>query len=639
MIWICRAVIVTVFSLSYGCLPDNPVRKTEIAGLATAGRDQSVGQMTAPLTIDPRVLEERRFGEAPMLAERVRQGRLPPVSDRLPDDPVVIVPVEEIGRYGGELKRALTGDIVQTPGLIKTLTENLMDYERPNLSKRIVPNLAESYSFEDEGRTAIFRIRKGIKWSDGVPFTVDDILFWYDDMLVNDDARSRPLFPSNFLVEGQPVQMSKVDNLTLRVTSHKPLGRVLDLVSNYWIAYPKHILSSLHPKYNPDATYEGFRDSTTAGKLILKPNLPRLSPWVPVEWVRGQRVVYERNPYYFKIDSEGNQLPYADRIVFNIILDPQVILLKFMNGEIDLFGRYAQINMYSTLKTAERDGKFKLRFAAPVPASVLYLNWDAPREALAHAFRDRRVRMALSHGIDREELGQIVYHGLLEPAGTTFGPSSVYHDPSLMPTYAAYDPAKARALLDEAGLVDGDRDGFREFADGTRFAITIDVISGMGIDVCELVAEQWRALGIDVSLNIALRDIILPRRNAGDFDVFWGRSLPSDPSINRHQWAITGPNRPFWHRNAASVGPPWLHELSRWIEEAGATIDPAEVLSKMVQVRDRVTEEVPFINAGFVTPVWGSGTRLGNVPEEVTTEDAYMGWSRPVFHEQLFIKN
>ena len=109
--------------------------------------------------------------------------------------------------------------------------------------------------------------------------------------------------------------------------------------------------------------------------VIMKPGMPRLSAWVPVEWIRGQRIVYARNPYYWKIDTAGNQLPYADRIEFTVIQDPQVILLKFVNGELDLFGRYSRINMFPTLRTEEKKGKFKLRITGPDRGPAYYLNW------------------------------------------------------------------------------------------------------------------------------------------------------------------------------------------------------------------------------------------------------------------------
>ena len=335
-----------------------------------------------------------------------------------------------------------------------------------------------------------------------MPFTVDDILFWYYDMTVNSDARSNPLFPSSWLVEGKPIEMEKVDDHTLRFRSHKPLGRILDILCSDWIAFPKHILADSHPQYNPAADYESLRDSTTTAQMLFNPRFPRISAWAPVEWTRGQRLVYERNPYYFKVDSAGNQLPYADRLVFNVIQDIQVILLKFMNGEIDLLGRYAQISMFPTLKAEERNGKFKIRLGTPVPVSQFRINWDAPRPELRRAFRDKRVRVALSYAMNREEIGEILYHGLLEPASHSFGPSSRYYSKEAAQKYAQYDPEKARRLLDEAGLVDSDGDGIRELDNGSPFVFTVDVIPGMGVDVCQLVADYWRAVGIAANLNI-----------------------------------------------------------------------------------------------------------------------------------------
>ncbi len=618
-----------------GCLQSDrlPEDGAGVADTHESGRQRT----TAPLAIDPVLLVDRAFGEAPMLAERVRVGDLPPVSERLPGNPLVVVPMEEIGRYGGMLRRALTGDIVQTPGVSKTLNENLMGYERP-LPNSILYNLAESHTFLDEGRTAIFKIRKGIKWSDGVPFTVDDILFWYNDMTLNDDARANPLFPAAWLVEGVPFQMEKVDDVTLRIRSHKPLGRILDVLCSDWIAFPKHVLSELHPRYNPNASYEALRDSTTTAQMLYKPGIPRLSAWMPVEWTRGQRIVYERNPYYFKVDSAGNQLPYADRLVFNIIQDTQVILLKFMNGEIDFLGRYAQINMFSTLKSEERKGRYRLYLGTPVPVSVFTINFDAKRLPLRRALRDRRVRMALSHSMNRQEIGEILYHGLLQPAGYTFGPSSRFYSEEAAQKYVEFDPPLARQLLEEAGYADRDGDGIRELDDGSPFSITLDVIPGMGVDVCQLVAEHWRSVGIRVDLYIALRDIIGGLLDSGDFEIHWWWSTADDALVKRQLWGMMGKNQPEWHREAATDGPAWLFEATRLIEEAGTTVDTARVRENMNQVRDIFAEEVPRVIPGFAYHVWGASTRLGNVPKESTTIDPYRGWSRPVFHEQIFIR-
>ena len=623
--------------LASACLPGDPEIEFE-SPVRTPEQATARQVTTAPLTIDPEILANRSFTEAPTLAERVIRGSLPPVAERLPEYPLIVVPIEEIGRYGGAIRRALTGDIVQTPGPSKTLNENLMGYERP-LPNSIEFNLAEHYEFQDDGRTAIFKIRKGVKWSDGEPFTVDDILFWYVDMTLNDDARRTPLFPTVWLVEGRPIQADKIDDHTIRFRSHKPLGRILDVLCGDEIAMPKHHFSRFHPTYNPDANYESLRDSTTRAIRLYQPGSPTLSAWRPVIWERGQRIIYERNPYYFKVDSAGNQLPYTDRLEFSIIQDTQVILLKFINGELDLLGRYVQISMYPTLKSEEPKGKFRVLFGEPVPASSLRINWDTPRLPLRRAFRDKRVRMAMSYGMNREEISEVLYHGILQPGGYTFGPASPYYSATAAQTYAKYDPGLARRLLDEAGYTDSDGDGVRELDDGSPFTVTIDVIPSMGVDVCQLVSEHWKEIGIDVSLYVALRDIQFPRRTAGEGEIWWWWAHSADAYTRRGDWGATGPNLPQWHRTAATEGPEWLLEVTRLLEEAGTTVDTAVVRRKMERVRDLHTENVAGLFPGFAYHVWGASTRLGNVPTKSTVEDGYRGWSRTVFHEQLYIRN
>ncbi|MDA0712343.1 MAG: ABC transporter substrate-binding protein, partial [bacterium] len=402
----------------------------------------------------------------------------------------------------------------------------------------------------------------------------------------------------------------------------------------------KHILARLHPRYNPGATYEAFRDSTSPAKLVMNPGLPRLSAWVPVEWIRGQRIVYERNPYYWKVDSAGNQLPYADRLIFTIIRDSQVILLKFVNGEIDLYGRYARISMYTTLRAEERKGKFDLHLADSGSGPAFYLNWDCPKLALREAFRNKQVRMALSFAVNREEISEIVYFGLLEPAGYAFSRSSPYYSEAAHQLYTAYDPGKARQLMDGAGYRDSDGDGYRELKDGSRFEMNIDVVApGEGVDVCELVRSQWEAIGVKVNLNSALRDIIWPRRVNGDFDIhYWDLEGPQDPLGRLNDWAIMGPTVPFWHHNASLEGPEWLREATRYIQNTLTTADTTQSRSYMEAARDLHANNVPAIAVGSAPRIWGSTARLGNVPQKMLIADVFRGFGREVCHEQIFIR-
>jgi peptide/nickel transport system substrate-binding protein len=441
------------------------------------------------------------------------------------------------------------------------------------------------------------------------------------------------------MVEDKPIRMEKVDDYTIKLTASLPMGRILHAMSKDFSAYPKHKLRHLHPRYNPNAKYETFRDNTTNAQLVLQPGLPRLSAFVPIQWERGQRIVYERNPYYHKIDSEGNQLPYADRLEFAVIQDEQVILLKFINGEVDLFGRYTQISMFPTLKAMERNGKYKTVVEPIDQGPAFYVNWDAPNPQLRDAFRDVRVRVAMSHALNREEISAIAYHNLLEPGGYSFGRSTPWYDRDVQMRYSQYDPVKAGQLLDEAGYRDTDGDGYREFLDGSPFSVTIDVMPGAKADICELAAEQWEAVGIRTHLNVALRDIVWPRRTNGTFDIhFWNLTGPDDPLVRMNEWAIMGESLPYWHRSAMDNGPDWLWEATRHIKAAATTIDTIEVNHHMRIARDLHTENVPVIATGSGHKVWGYSTRLGNVPHKAAAGDVRRSWSRAVFHEQIYIK-
>jgi peptide/nickel transport system substrate-binding protein len=595
----------------------------------------------APVEIDPEILARRAFREAPILAARVATGELPPVGERLPEHPLVIKPLREIGRYGGAIRRALTADVIEKPAISKTMSEDLLGFERP-LPKSVQVNLAESYEIIGDDRVVIFHLRKGIRWSDGVPFTVDDILFWYDDMYMNDDARSvdLPVPSSFFYVAGKPLVLEKIDASTLRVSATRPIGRVREIFSQDIIAYSKHVFSPFHPRYNPDAEYSDFRRRTTEAQLFMNPDYPRLTAWVPAEWIRGQRLVYRRNPYYWKIDTVGNQLPYADTLEFTVIPDPQAILLKFINGEIDIFVRYTSIEMVPSLRAYEEKGVYELRVTGPERGPAYYLNWDAPNPALREAFRNRDVRLALSHAVNREEIGEICYHGYLVPSGFSYAPAHPYFSEEDYRIHTAFDPVLARRLLDGAGYRDSDGDGIREFPDGEPFALTIDVSPTFGgIPASELIAEHWKAVGIKVYLNIGLREIIWPRRLNGEFDVhFWPFEGPDDPLSTADDWAIVTPRSPFWHRRATEEGPAWLHEATECFNRTMMTLDEGEIRKNMVRARQLYSDNVPGIVVGSVYYVWGANRRLGNVPYKHTAASVMRGASRPIFHEQVYVR-
>jgi len=633
-------VLISLLLLLGGCLRSGKEEKAAHAEgeRATVTTDSSDSIRPAPAEIDASILRERSFGEAPVLAARVQAGELPPVSDRLPKNPLVVRPLREIGRYGGDIRSALTSDLNSYYSVRWALNDNLMGYERP-LPNSIQLNLAESFEFSENGHSAVFRIRQGVRWSDGMPLTADDILFYYHDFERNEDARYSPIVSHFWLVGGKPVQLEKIDDFTVRFFADKPLTRILKAVSHDHIALPKHVLAQYHPRYNPNATYEDFRHRTTEVALVLDPAIPHLSAFHPVRWNRGQNVIFERNPYYWKVDTAGNQLPYVDRLVFDVISDLNVIQLKFLSGELDLIGRYSHLASYPVLKADEGRGIYKLHFSGPGPGPVYYLNFQTPDPQLRAAIRDKRVRIALSHAINREEVNQILYHNLLEPCGFSFRRPCPYFSEEDYLRYSEYDPEKSRRLLEEAGYVDADGDGFREFEDGRRFALTLNAAMGYGYeDICEFVAEYWGEVGVKVYLNIAPPQALFPLHVTGEWEV-GNQTMEAtvDPLGRPHYWMIIGETFPSWYRNATDA-PDWLLEATRLMTEALETFDTEVAHALMSRVREIYSENVPAIGVGSLYKVWGANVRLGNVPETTAVDDIFFGWDRSLFHEQLFIR-
>jgi peptide/nickel transport system substrate-binding protein len=607
--------------------------------ILSAGPDRP-DTTSAPRDIDPDLLENRSFREAPMLADRVSEGKLPPVSERLPENPRVIVPVEKTGTYGGTLYRNLTSDINEESTIRKTLNDSLMEYPRDGPGNPRV-NFAESYEFTDQGRSVVFKLRKGTYWSDGAPFTVDDILFWYEDMTLDDEARNAPLFPSRWTSGGNPVGMEKVDDYTLKIYSDRKLGMILRTLCFDHFASPKHVLAPFHPRYDPAASYRDFRTRTTAGQMAFSPEIPRLSAFVPVEWTKSRKVVFERNPYYWKIDTEGNQLPYIDRIEFSIVRNPDLALLKFTNGETDIFDKSLNdVSIYNMLNDIEKDGVgITIRKTEKSLSPVLYLNWDAPDPNVRTAFRERKVRMALSHAINRLEIGGLLNFGLLEPVGFSFSPSSIWYSKETAALHSDYDPVQARSLLDQADYLDRDHDGYREFHDGSVFEIVIDVFEGRSMaDLCQLIKEYWEAIGVKTVLNFGLQEILIPRRINGTFQVHI-TDPPIDPLIQGNHMGAVGPHLSFWHRNAGTGNTAWMHEVTRLIRKAENSLDDDVIDDCMNQVCEIFTRELPYIGIGRAPLIWASSDRVGNIPNSIFAEMQFRGLDRGIFHAQIYIRS
>ncbi|MBO2521825.1 MAG: hypothetical protein CW345_08490 [Firmicutes bacterium] len=466
-------------------------------------------------------LASAQYNEAPMLRALVEQGLLPPVEERLPipEDIVVIEPVEEIGQYGGTWRTLHDNP---DPGVLKMiLYDPGVRWNRDYTE--YIPGVFRAWEFSEDGRSVTFYLRRGLKWSDGVEFTTEDLRFWWED-LANDPSYGAVPPPWWGFVDGELMTVDFIDKYTIRFNFPAPNWNVpYVLASGFWnwepMMAPRHYLEQFHPKYNPDTDWPIEMDQ--ARRWWENPDHPVLFAWRPVEYVPNQRIVLERNPYYWKVDTAGNQLPYIDRIVSELVTDKEVRVLRIMAGEVDAIFRGAgnARDLPALLQNAER-GNYRhlngwINGAGAWPGFVVnqdYVGDDYIRNLL----RDKNFRRALSVALDREVMNEAIWFGFGTPQQATISEDS-WHFASpegrqlfeeWKNWYAQYDPDLANQLLDAAGLNRRNSQGWRLRADnGQVFELIIDVGDWGGADItaeaAALAKEYWEAVGIRVILNNA----------------------------------------------------------------------------------------------------------------------------------------
>ena len=475
------------------------------------------------------------FNEAPSLAEKVKAGVLPPVDKRLPEKPVVIKPLDRPGKYGGVWRRAYTGlsDLVGTRRIVyDPLVRWSSEY-------KIVPNLASQWEVLEDGKVFVFHLVKGVKWSDGVPFTADDILFYVEDIL--QDKEITPAIPQWLAPGGVPPKVSKIDDFTIKFEFSEPYSIFLERLAcpdgMTLVSKPKHYLKQFHKKYADPKELEALMEkkkATSWAKLFqdasdmrhgmfTDKDMPSICAWVTTVPAPGKRFVMERNPYYWKVDTEGNQLPYIDSVAHDLQAESQTILLKAIAGEIDMEARHVGGMQSSVLLLANAaEGKYKLipKISTASVGLLLAPNLNHKDPAMKKILSEPKFRMALSYAINRKEINKIVYRGKGEPRQAAPLKESHFYSPSYESACSEYDPAKAGALLDEIGLKKGPT-GKRLGPDGHTFKLTLDVVvaNQSWVDQAEIVASNLKSLGIDTEVKSETRELFIQRTQGASHDI------------------------------------------------------------------------------------------------------------------------
>lgn len=542
--------------------------------------------------------------EAPMLAELVAQGQLPPLAERLPKNPLVVPVVERIGTYGGEWRSGLLGGSDEV-WMVRTIRYDGLVRWKPDWSG-VEPDIAESWEVSPDGTTYTFHLREGMKWSDGKPYTSKDLLFYVEDIYGNEELSPAGQI-SFFKINGEPAEVTAPDDTTIVFKFAGPNGLFLQRLATPdllgFVNTQAEYAKQFHPKYNPNADAEAkaagfptwveqFQAKVTSGPggvvaRISNVDLPTINGWVYKTAVGdGERVITERNPYYWKVDPEGNQLPYIDRKIFEVVQDRDALLLKVLNGEIEMMDRNFNTlaNKPVIVENAEKGGyRIYPETQAASNTNAISFNLTHKDPVLNKVFNDKQFRIALSHAINRQEIIDTVYLGQGEPAQVAPLKGTEFYDEEMTKQYTEYDPEKAKQILADAGYK-LDANGNWADPDGNPIRFVIETATGIGdrADSMELVVQYWKAIGIAVELSVIERTLFYTRKEANDHDAnVWG----ADGGIG----TILEPRFVFPNGGESNYGMGWQYWYNNPNDERA--IEPPAGPKKQMELYDQLKAE------------------------------------------------
>jgi peptide/nickel transport system substrate-binding protein len=515
-----------------------PVLGQGATGLSASGL---VGKLEgATLVLDP-AQWPKKFQESPKLNELVKAGKLPPVEQRLPEEPLVLKPVQEIGKYGGIWRRGFIGPSDDENGNRINASDKPVFWD-PTGTKA-VPSLAKGWKMSEDGKTYTLYLRKGVKWSDGTPFTANDFVFWFEDMYNNKSIVPTPV--SDMSPQGKPGRLVKIDDFTVNFEFDVPFYLFEELMAGDTLigggqavrqsqgrsfgAYaPAHYLKQFLPKYeseeslNAKARAEGFENWVRMFHVkkdwTRNPELPVLGPFRTVRPINTPTWVMERNPFYWAVDTAGNQLPYLDGVIMTLAEDTEVLNLRAIAGEYDMQERHIDIAKLPVILENQQKGGYRVHLDQVFNGTdmVLQINQSFSADAeIAKWLTNADFRRALSLGINRDQMNDTFWLGVGVPGSAVPADESPYNPGrEWRKKWSVHDPKLANEMLDKIGLTKKDSEGFRLRTDnGQRLRIQIQAVKAFlpWPQMSEMVAQQWRAIGIQADVREMERNLAFGR--------------------------------------------------------------------------------------------------------------------------------
>ncbi|MDX2101392.1 MAG: ABC transporter substrate-binding protein [Alphaproteobacteria bacterium] len=581
--------------------------------------------------------------EVPLFEPEVAAGRLPAMAERLPSLPRQggARAEQTPGRYGGEVvtlvSRARDTRLMSVYGYSR-----LMVFDE---TLALVPDILAGVEVEAD-RSFTFRLRPGHRWSDGHPFTAEDFRYYFEDVAQN--RRLNPTGPPHQLVVGgQLARFEVLDAHTVRYSWDRPHPTFLTSLAGaapFFPYRPAHYLKPFHERYAERGALEGrVREASARNWAQLhnrldnlyradNPDLPTLDPWVNTTRAPAERFVFVRNPYFHRVDAQGRQLPYIDRWVLEVV-DPKIVPVKAGAGESHLQARHLGFDNYPFLQQAARRNGYRVHLWTPARGAhlALFPNLTVTDPVWRDLMRDVRFRRALSLGINRHEINQVVYFGLAREGQNTLQAESSLANPAWRTAYASYDPREANRLLDAIGLPRQGLDRQRRLPDGRPLTIVVEA-PGEGAeqsDVLQLIRDSWQGLGIRLLTKPLQMEGLRNRVFAGStlMTIAPGaeNGIPT-PVMSPAEWAPTDQTQWQWSRWGnhvetagqageaidMAIGSRLLALYHRWLT-ATDPLDQATIWREMLSLH---AEEVLTIGliSGVPQPVVVSN-RLRNVPE------------------------
>ncbi|GAA1452571.1 ABC transporter substrate-binding protein [Nesterenkonia lacusekhoensis] len=632
-------------------------------GEAQAG-DSGPGRDTGMETGAPNIAEQRTApaGEAPDLAEQVEAGDLPPLQERVPEEAVTLMGKDGVGQYGGEMQMAMLDADDDSTIRRYAAYEPLVRWDA-DWSDELAPGVAKEWEVSEDARTYTFHLEEGIRWSDGVPFTADDLVFGYEDVLMNEELTPGP---TEYLMdpEGNWPEVTALDDHTVELQFQEPHGLFLMQLARAeedgkFHRFPRHYLEQFHIDYNDDAAslaeeegYEGWADMFTSKGWVtlgtgfdarwMNPDLPQINPWIiETPAYEGTRVTAVRNPYYWKVDEDGNQLPYVDRLVYDVFADQEVIAFRAAAGNISYQDRHFDHDFRPLLAESMEENGFGLIDVTSTDMNTMLFSFNHihPDEEMREIFQDVNFKAGLSHAMDREEIIELVYFGQGEPSQAAPREGSPYYHQELAEQYLEHDVELAEEYLDQV-LPEKDEQGRRLDSDGRPFTFSVDVATDRSVehvDALQLVQEHWAEVGLTLEINSMDRDLRNERRDAGEFDVYVrdGSAGLQDAILRPHWYMPYGDSGAYaWSwgsyfldgEDAGEAPPEDSLAWDQWeiYEEILVTGDPEEQAELMEELLDLSAEA--FWTIGVSTSPNRVGVvadGLNNAPHELYEASAF----------------